>query len=379
MKTRSGWGLAVSLMIVGLLVAACGSTSNGTTTTAASGGLVTSSKQRVESLYRGTYEPPAAAPHPQAGRKILLLSCGQSVSTCAVGVDGARRAAQAMGWQTTVFDTKSDPNQAAAGIRQAIVAHEDGVFMYALDCRIMKQALREAQQAKLPVVAAESLDCDYGNSGAKPLFAGAVTYVEGDYERWIGEYGKAQAQYVIANTDRKAKVIIFAQDDLLGPVIQQNAEYAEFKRCTGCTVYPVTFTLADFSNGGLQQKAQQALLKHPDANAVIVQYDAVLQSGVSAAVQSSGRRMLVIAAEGAPATMDAVRSGKVTAGLGIPIAGEGFAGVDILNRLFHGQKQTHSGIGLELYDKAHNTPASGGWQPPGNFEGEYLKAWGVGK
>ncbi|MBS1871499.1 MAG: substrate-binding domain-containing protein [Actinobacteria bacterium] len=332
--------------------------------------------QVVQRLYRGTYEAPPPAPRPQPGKKLLLLSCGQSLPTCAQAMSGAQEAAKAMGWSTTIFDTKGDPNQASAGIRQALVSKVDGVFVYFTDCRLMKQALQEARDAKLPVVAAESLDCDFGGSG-QPLFAGTVRYVEGSYADWIAAYGKAQAQYVIAKTGGKAKMLDFMEDDLLGAAIQQRAQQAAFRACGGCGLYPVKYTIGDLSTG-IQQKAQQALLQHPDADSLVVQYDAVLLAGVSSAAASAGRSLVVMAAEGDTATMDLVRSGKVTAGVGIPIEWEGYAGVDALNRLMHGEQPASSGIGIQVYDRDHNTPASGPYRPPIDFRAAYRKAWGLG-
>ncbi|HZV74472.1 MAG TPA: substrate-binding domain-containing protein [Conexibacter sp.] len=376
MRRRASLTLTISAAVVAMAAGGCGSGGGGGGgSTSSGGGAAAADQQAVDALYKGTYQAPPQAPKPAPGKSILLLSCGQSLPTCAAAMTGAQEAAGKMGWKTTIFDTKGDPNQASAGIRQALVSKADGVFLYFTDCRLMKQALQEAKSAKLPVVAAESLDCDYG--GGTPLFAATVRYAEGSYADWIAAYGKAQAQYVIAKTGGKAKVLDFVEDDLLGASIQQQAEVAALRACAGCKVYPVKYTIGDLSTG-IQQKAQQALLQHPDANATIVQYDAVLLSGVSAATQAAGRKLVVMAAEGDTATMDLVRSGKVTAGVGIPIEWEGYAGVDALNRLLHGRPTATSGIGLQVYDKDHNTPPSGPYKPPIDFRAAYGKAWGLG-
>lgn len=375
MRQRAGLALAVAAALAAVALAGCGGSGSGGGSSS-SNGAAAADAQVVQRLYRGTYEAPPPGPRPQPGKKLLLLSCGQSLPTCAQAMSGAQEAAKAMGWSTTIYDTKGDPNQASAGIRQALVSKVDGVFVYFTDCRLMKQALEEARAAKLPVVAAESLDCDYGSASGRPLFAATVRYVEGDYAQWIAAYGKAQAQYVIAKTGGKAKTLNFMEFDLLGAEIQQRAQQATFRTCGSCQMFPVKYTIGDLSTG-IQQKAQQALLQHPDANSLMVQYDAVLLSGVSSAVASANRRLLVMAAEGDAATMDLVRAGKVTAGVGIPIEWEGYAGVDAINRLLHHEQPASSGIGIQVYDRDHNTPPSGPYRPPVDFRAAYLKAWGL--
>lgn len=371
--------------VIGLLLVGCGGSNNDDGGTAASAGqapsadadFVAKKKQEVERLFKGTYQAPPASPKPVTGKKILIVSCGQSFSTCAEVTGGAERAAKALGWQTQIFDTKGDPTQAAAGIRQGIASKADGVYLYATDCPLVKQALREARRANLAVVAGESVDCDYGAPDQEKLFTGVVTYVEGSYDKFIAAAGEAQADYVIAKSEGKAKVLIITEDDLLGPKLQSDAQIRTFKECAGCTIHVVKHTFGDLG-GAIQQKAEQWLVQYPDVDTVIVQFDAVLLAGVYQAVQSSGRKLMLIAGEGGPETMDFVRNGTVAAGIGVPLPSESFAAMDILNRHFHGQEQASSGIGVQIYDKDHNlSPPGQRFVPPIDFEEAYKKVWGV--
>lgn len=365
----------VAVGLIALVASGCGG--GGSDSTSAGGGAdVKQAEEAVATLTKGTYGTPPKAPEPEAGKELLLISCGQSIPTCATAMAGAEEAAKAIGWSTQVFDSQADPSQAAAGIRQAIVSKVDGVFIYFTDCRFMSQALREAQDAEIPVVAAESLDCDYKSSSGKPLFAATVQYEEGSYAEWIDAYGEGQANYLIAETGGEAKTVMLVEEGLFGAEIQQAAISRTFEKCSGCETYEVQYTIGDLTTG-LQQKTEQALLQHPDANSVVVDYDAVLLSGVSAGVKAANRPISVMAAEGNVATMDLVRNGEVAAGIGIPIEWEGYAGVDALNRVFQDDPVVTSGIGLQVYDKEHNTPASGGYVPPIDFRAAYAKAWGL--
>jgi len=56
----------------------------------------------------------------------------------------------------------------------------------------------------------------------------------------------------------------------------------------------------------------------------------------------------------------------------------GWATIDTLNSVFHGQQPQESGIGWQLIDLQHNLPAAGkGWEPAVDYVAAYKKAWGV--
>jgi hypothetical protein len=76
--------------------------------------------------------------------------------------------------------------------------------------------------------------------------------------------------------------------------------------------------------------------------------------------------------------MDLLRRGLVSAGVGLDDEWEGWPGIDALNRLFAGREPVSSGIGIQLFDKTHNTPAEGADQAPLDFRAAYRKACGVG-
>jgi ribose transport system substrate-binding protein len=104
--------------------------------------------------------------------------------------------------------------------------------------------------------------------------------------------------------------------------------------------------------------------------------------GAGPALRASGRqgKVLVSVGEGQASTMDELRSGKLKAvGTGMPQSWETYHAVDALNRLFAGEKPAPSGMGLQAFDKSHNMPAKGQWEPPVDYKAAYMKAWGVGQ
>ncbi|MDG4897632.1 substrate-binding domain-containing protein [Mesorhizobium sp. WSM4976] len=333
----------------------------------------------LEELYKGTYQgPPTSAPKPVTGKKIWVISCSQDVSLCAAQAQGITDAGKLLGWTTTVFDGKYDPATQGNGIRQAIAGKYDAVVIAGADCAGVKAPLEEARQAGMKVVGIEGADCSVTSPGEQPLFHGEVSYVEGDVISWVKKYGEWQADYIIARTKGKAKVIVFVSDEVLISKLNSEGTIAELKRCSGCEVYEVKFSYAS-QGPELQQLAEQALLRFPDANGIAVPADSLILSGMGSAIEASGRDIIVMGAEGQQATMDLVRAGskQVTAGVGIPSAWEGYSAVDMLNRLFQDKEPVGSGAGLQVYDKDHNAGTSGAFSSSTDFIAGFKKAWGI--
>jgi len=338
-------------------------------------------KANVERWLKGTSTEPVTdgAPRMAAGKRIWVISCGQSLSSCARGTKGAVEAARAVGWSAQVFDTKGDLSSAGDGIRQAIAAKADGIYSYFIDCSYMRKPLEEAKAAGIPVVQSEGVDCDQSEPGAPSLFTWTTSYVEGDMLTWIRDFGRAMTSYLIASTEGKGNILYVADN----AAISTRAVVAGFKQeidtCGECESKVVEYSFDEIARG-LSQRVQDELLRNPGISAVGVAYDALLNGGVSEGVQQAertGRELTLTAGEGQDATMDLVRDGVVAAGVGLDNEWEGWSAVDSLNRLFAGRRPVSSGIGIQLYDKDHNTPESGPYVSTVDFRSAYKKAWGV--
>ncbi|MCW2952984.1 MAG: monosaccharide transporter substrate-binding protein family [Conexibacter sp.] len=380
--------VVAALVATAIGVAACGSSSStssgsstavasSSTTASATGGGVAEAKQRLDALYRGvTFRaPPSSGPKPQAGKNVWLIDTSLAAPEGALVAQGVQAAGRLLGWNTTVYDGKFQPSRYLDGVRQAIAAKADGIFMYAIDCASVRAALQEARAARVQVVGAESADCGAGSSA---LFDGTVEYSQGDFFSWAHAAGAAEADWAIVKTDGKAKVINLFENDL-GSTRAIQAGFADtIKTCAGCKIVDsVTFDGTELGPR-LQEKTQQAILKNPDANVLMVPYDGAMTSGPAAAVMASGRRarLNVVAGGGLAPNMDLVRKDAgENAGYSTSLAWEGWAGMDALNRLFEGQRPQPSGIGMMVFDIDHNMPASGAWVAPVDFAAAYTKAW----
>lgn len=378
------WALLALLAVAMFAVAGCGGDDNSNDEATGSSGTKQNQKadyfdEQLQALFDGTHEdPPTEGPKPEAGKNIWLISCGQAYTTCSFVMGEAQEAAKEIGWKARIFDSKGDPTVAATGIRQAIAAGADGIYVYYMDCGGLKQPLLEAKEAGVPVVASEAFDCDYNRPDEEPLYTHVVQYVQTTTEQWCREYGAAAADYLIAKLDGKAVSLLFNDDTTACGKPLAEGFSAEYEKCDECSyeeiVFPITSVGVD-----LQQRAEQALLKNPDVNSIAVEYDAILVSGVAAAANASGRDLMVLGGEGGPSAMDAVRGGDADGGIGDANDWGGWHAIDSLNRIFNGEEPVPSGVGLQAYDKEHAVPEgkNQGFVVNVDFKSAYRKAWGL--
>ena len=207
-RRRSWFGVMTVAVLLVLAAAACGGNSTGETE-ADAGATAPQPAQNVDAELQALLDgqsygaPPTSGPEPQAGKKIWVLSCLEAVETCSVPAHAIVEAAEALGWDVTLYDTHSEPARIAESFRQAIAEGADGVAFMGLDCeQIGRQPLEELREGGLKTSVVESQDCE------EPLFDAVVSYEQGSYPEWFRAFGAAQATALVAATDGKAKVIL---------------------------------------------------------------------------------------------------------------------------------------------------------------------------
>jgi len=367
----------------GLLAAACSSTSAGGSTASSGagsdGGILAAAQAANTTNIAGTNRmPPGNAPTPPKNKNVWVISCLQAAAGCALPAAATQQAAQALGWQTTVVDGKFNPDTWAGGIRQAIAAKADAIVTIGFDCSAVKAPLQEAKTAHIVTVGVYGLDCNDPSVGGQPEYSSLLNLgmPTADYFK---SWGKAQADYIIANSDAKAKVVTVTHTDTLITAYIGEGFDAEMAKCSTCTVVDnVKMVGADLA-GPIVQKVQTALLQHPEATWVHLPYDN-LALLLAQTIKSSGHSGLkVTGGEGFAANADLVRQGTEIAGVAVPVSWEGYAAIDTTVRLLDGQTTIpDSGIGIQVMDKTHNLPASGGYVPSVDFVAAYHKSWGLG-
>jgi ribose transport system substrate-binding protein len=386
----------IGVFLLGALATGCGGGSSSTNTTSSSsassgsessGAILKLADKQVNELYKGTYTLPTGSITPAEGKTIWAISAGQQALSPVNATKGFAEAASKLGWKVKIWDGKYDPSQWLAGIRQAVSAGADGIWTYSFDCATVKAAMEEAAKADIPVVIAQGTDCGKGSESVATHEAeytthvqdGVITRAPGTFAEWNIAFGGSGAWWLVAHTEGKAKVIEFVESDLEATLQAGQGVEEVIARCPGCEIVEkVTFTGLELGPA-LQEKAQQALLQHPEANAVTGNYDTAVTSGIAAAIRASGREILLAGGEGFAPNVALVREGIESVGAGYQASWEGWCGVDDFAHIFAEEKPKPCGAGIELFDKEHNLPA-----PDTNFstglpfEAAYEKSWGVG-
>lgn len=390
---RRRWAAALAAaafaLFLSLALAACGS-SESTTGTSSSGDtgsssqLVKEAQAAVTELAKspGSYhEPPDSGVAPAADKDVWLISVGNEVDAVAESSRYFLEGAEALGWNGKVYDGKLQPTEWLAGVRQAVQAGADAIVLVAIDCAPVKQGLVEAKEKGIPVVSIEGFDCSELGQGGPQLFSFRVGFSEGSFPQWQQAWGKAQADFTIAETDGKAKIVYLRETDVQATklIADQYAESIE-EKCPECEILEKIDFVGTELGPELQEQVQQSLLKNPDATVVYANYDGPIVASVAPAVRAAGKTgMLVIGGEGSKPNLDLIRQGEQSMALGYVDGWESYASLDALNSIFAGKKPIEdSGMGVLLIDKEHNLPAAGEGtdsQLPFDWQQVYEKGW----
>ena len=404
MNRSFNFWILVAVVALALGVAACGSVDSQTDDqgTTGSSGLSAKTQKAIDEAYEGSFgELPASSPKPEPGKNVWFITVDRRVvDYTAPGqiLDGA----ELMGWDMTMCDGEYNFDKMVTCLRQAIADKADGIIGYVTDCAPLKAAFQEADRKDIPVVTFEAIDCDLEvdqsgeitETGEPRLFDAQVMYNNPEnpdepnaYPELYGEtFAKFQALGLIDGTEGKAKIIKLKETDVGATLLQDRGFQTTIDEyCPECEVVETVELIGADIGPPLQEKVEQAIARNPDANAIFGVYDAITEN-VAAAVLASGREdeIFVVGGEGIPSVVDLIAAERgVDAGVGFPVRWEAWAGLDTLNRLFHGEEPTHgfgfpSGFGVQLYDKEHNMPPEGTrFEGPVDFEKAYREAWGV--
>jgi ribose transport system substrate-binding protein len=400
---RAGSG---ALLALSLAAAACGGDDDSGTGTEAAGTAVTSESSgdapptsgaggdfvaeaasRVEEMYVGTFtEPPAESLPPAPDKNVWVISYGEAYAASALASAGGVAAGDALGWDVTVFDAEFDPSKATAGMRQAIADGADAIHLVFWDCEAVKAGVLEAKAAGILVTNDQGADCTDPQLDFQARFnPGYYNQDDGTFPSYNAGWSAVFADYIVAKTDGNAVTIDFRQTDGAAGLAQSDGFQRQYALCETCELVVVEFTGADLGPA-LQQKAEQALLEHPDVNAVNVTSDAILLSGVQAAIEASGRAqdIIVVGSEGTEEGLALVRQYPPGTRVVNGFASEWptWSVFDALNRIWNGEEPADtSGIGYQLVDLEHNMPADGeAYVPtsdgqPVDFAASYAATW----
>jgi ribose transport system substrate-binding protein len=376
LTSAAGPGCTVTAAILTIIAATAWS---GSSKAADHSSAVAAAEANAYKFIAGTEtKPPISGPKAVAGKSIHVISCGQAVPGCSLQTNAAVQAGETLGWNVTLVDGAFDANDGYNNsIRQAIAAHADGIILVSIDCNMVTQTLREAKSAGLKVVGQNSFPCADDPSLMTPMNYSSSTPSLSSFGQ---AEGVAQADYIIAKTDGKAKILDFRFVDNTFAIQITNGFNSEIAKCTGCSVKYADITLSDFGTpSAFSRKVSSALLAAGDVDAVRVPFDSFITDGVGQAVVNAGKvaNALVVGSGGFEANLNLIRENR---GQSAAIASDqqwiGWGSADAMNRVFAGSEPAPAGIGFKLVDADYNLPPSGDYRSAVDFKSAYRAVWG---
>lgn len=320
------------------------------------------------------WEGPTEAPKPDTGKKVVFLSGDEQNDISHLYGAYIKEAGAKLGWEVTIIDGKGSPTSWLAGMNQAIALKPDGIALFA-----------DAASLKDPIKAGVAQGIKFVG-----LHAAGLPGPQADLNLFVNiqedprEIGKAEADWAIADSNGKARVVILTHNEYAIAEVKSMATKAEVEKCSGCKVL-------EYVNSPASEAAQ----RQPQLTTSWVQrfgppfyatsvgdndFDfavPVLRAGGIAIDQ-----VKLIGADGNRSAYDRIRKGDQyqTVTVSEPIELQAYQAIDELNRAFHGAPAsgfvqppflvTKDNIASEGGDKNTFIPGNG-------YKAHYLELWGI--
>ncbi len=320
-----------------------------------------------------TWEGPTSAPAPMKGMKVVYLSGDEQNDISHEYGQYIKEAGAKLGWDVTIIDGKGSPTSWLAAFNQAIALKPNGIAIFA-DAASLKDPIVTANAQGISVIGLHAA----GLPGPAPDL-GLFVNIQEDPR----EIGAAQADWAIANSDGKARVVVLTHNEYKIAEVKSNATRDQILKCTTCK-------LLDYVNSPASEAAQRM----PQLTTSWVQ-----RFGTPLYVTSVGDNdfdfavpvlrtggvkkdaVMLIGADGNRSAYDRIRKGEYQAvTVSEPIELQAYQAIDELNRAFN--KQPPSGFVQAPYlVTKENVDKEGGdkdiFVPSNDYKARYLKLWGV--
>jgi ribose transport system substrate-binding protein len=321
-----------------------------------------------------TWEGPTKAPKPEPGKKIVFLSGDEQNDISHLYGVNIKEAAQKLGWDVTIIDGKGSPTSWLAGMNQAIALRPHGIALFA-DAASLQDPIKAGIAQGIKFVGLHAA----GLPGPQPDL-----YLFVNIQEDPREIGKAEADWAIADSNGKARVVVLSHNEYAIAKVKSMATKDEIEKCAGCKVL-------DYVNSPASEAAQ----RQPQLTTSWVQrfglpiyatsvgdndWDFAVPTLRSGGVDPAQAKL--IAADGNRSAYDRIRKGAQYQVVTVsePIELQAWQAVDELNRAFHNEPPSGFVQPPFLVTK-ENIHAEGGDQntfiPSNNYKQHYLEIWGV--
>jgi ribose transport system substrate-binding protein len=323
------------------------------------------------------WDGPTTGPKALPGKTIVYVSTDQRNGGARGAGEGAREAAQKIGWTFRLIDGQGSVSARSSGLQQAIASKPDVIVLGGIDATEQASVIEDAAKQGIVIVGWHSY-AKSGPHGKLPIFSNITTDPL--------EVARAAASYPCALTGGKAGAVIFTDSTYEIAIAKSNAMAEVIKKCGDSKVLEIVDTpLADASNR--MPPLTTALLQRHGKNwthAMSINdltFDFMAPALAAAGLKGEGPPINISAGDGSEVAFQRIRQGEYQAGtVAEPLRLQGWQIVDEANRALNKQKDSGYVAPAHLFIPA-NIKFDGGpkntYDPDNGYTDAYLKIWGT--
>jgi ABC-type sugar transport system substrate-binding protein len=295
-----------------------------------------------------TWQGPKTGPKPLPKQKVEVVFCAAGTA-CETVAKGAQAAGQLLGWDVELIAGSGTAQSYATAMDTALSRKPNAIIGVAIPGASVADRLATAKQRGIVTVSAP----DSPTNGTNPWQAYVSIRQPLTYQ--------IMAYQVIADSNGAGDAIVVRQADQ-PDLIKGVTEYQRvMQSCQKCKTKVVDLTIPDQTNPAVAgQKLAAAISSEPGVQYLVLPDDNGFGNMI-AAVQSSGKKIKIIAKDATNLELQAINTGDVYAAPGASLDWMGYAAINQVNLGLNKQPYLNAydqGLGIHIYTKA-DAPADG--------------------
>ncbi|WP_030300392.1 substrate-binding domain-containing protein [Streptomyces katrae] len=317
-----------------------------------------------------SWNGPTTGPRAVPGKSLVYVAQTMTNPGVAGVAKGVKEAAQAIGWDVRVIDGEGTPAGIQAALSQAVTLKPSGIVIGGFDPRLTSQQVAQAEEAGIPLIGWHAVSSP-GPSTSPRLFTNITTRVE--------EVAKASADWVIAQSDGNAGVVVFTDDSIPFAGTKSRLIERRLAACPGMKLLAHANIPIPDASRRTPQEVSSLLSRFPKDWTYSVAINDLYFDDAAPAFRAAGRPgagppFNIGAGDGDPSAFRRINSKQFqSATVPEPLSQQGWQIVDEFNRAFAGQPASGYVAPVHIATAANSSGASS-WNPP-DYRGAYEKIW----
>lgn len=346
-------GFAVASL--GLVAAACGSTSSGSPTSSSKSSSPAVDKAGVAAAaafvnkYSGV--PSFVAPGPAfhasklAGKKLFSIPASSSVPFVNTTDQDMGALARKIGINYIDYPNQQQESQWVQGMDQAISDKVNAIDLLAgIPPEALAPQIAQAKAAGIPVLDTNERD------RSQAIDPNVTAYTFAPFKL----SGELMGAWAVAQTKGKAHVLIVTSNaDISSAAVQAGITQELHATCPACTIATTNVNPTSWATH-LQSTVEGELAGNPSINYILPVFDSMALF-ITPAIQAANDtgKVFVASENGTPSVMNLIRTGNIlTMDVGENLQDVAAAGLDQAMRIMAGMKPGNEVINVRVFDKA---------------------------